>query len=79
MLDFNLRINGYLFEKRIDIRTHETCRASHLPGDPPRIPTGARALRNAHNLAPFPAACQSQIAGILEARNGGTETSKGPL
>jgi len=43
MLDFNLRVNGYLFEKRIDIRTHEPCRASDLPGDPPRNPTGERA------------------------------------
>ena len=79
MLDFNLRINGYLFEKQIDIRTHETRRASDLPGDPPRIPIGARASRNAHNLAPFPAACQSQITASLEARSSGTETSKGPL
>ncbi len=78
MLDRKLNRCGYLFEKRIEIRIGENRRASDLPGDPPRNPTGARASLNGHNLAPFPAAGQSQITLSLEARSGCTEKSKDP-
>ena len=68
MLDFNLRINGYLPENRIKTPIRKTA-------GPPIVPEIRQDIQqarppNAHNLAPFPAACQSQIAGILEARRG---------